>query len=266
MTKRCLSKSAIKVCQIQVCRLCRILLTLPFTILTAISHEAISYSVPDETVTVTFKESLPVGEAVLNLKFSGIIQSSLRGFYKAKSGEATAMTQMAPTDARRAFPCFDEPALKASFDITLIVPTDPKIKALSNMDVLEEKVVNGFREVRFSRTPIMSSYLVAYAIGQFDRIESKTTDGVKVGIYTPVGKAEQGRFALDVAVKSLDFYREYFGIPYPLNKCDLIAYPDLSYGAMEVRTDSFLLKNFHLSLIFVLELGSSILPPKPPSR
>ncbi|XP_017485790.1 PREDICTED: puromycin-sensitive aminopeptidase-like protein [Rhagoletis zephyria] len=198
-----------------------------------ISHEAISYSVPDETVTVTFKESLPVGEAVLNLKFSGIIQSSLRGFYKAKSGEATAMTQMAPTDARRAFPCFDEPALKASFDITLIVPTDPKIKALSNMDVLEEKVVNGFREVRFSRTPIMSSYLVAYAIGQFDRIESKTTDGVKVGIYTPVGKAEQGRFALDVAVKSLDFYREYFGIPYPLNKCDLIAYPDLSYGAME---------------------------------
>lgn len=224
-----------------------------FFIFLAIFSEKISYSKPDETVTVTFKETLPVGDAVLSLKYNGIIQSSLRGFYRSPQVGAdgkvkhAGVTQMAPTDARRTIPCFDEPAIKATFDITLVVPKDPQTKALSNTDVLEEREVDGFREVRFHRTPIMSTYLVAFVVGEFDRVESKTASGIKVGVYTPVGKGEQGKFALDVAAKALDYYQEYFGIPYPLNKCDLIAYPDLSYGAMEVRGSGFLnckLKHF----------------------
>lgn len=89
-----------------------------------------------------------------------------------------------------------------------------------------------WRIVSFHRTPIMSSYLVCYVVGEFDRIETVSGDGVKVDVFTAPGKSEQGRFALDVAAKALDFYRKYFDIAYPLDKLSLIAYPDLSYGAM----------------------------------
>ena len=130
-----------------------------------IDIEKIEYSVNDETATMHFQQPLPVGEALLSLKFSGIINNSLCGFYRSKSvgsdgkDRYAGVTQFAPTDARRAFPCWDEPALKASFDITLVVPRDDKAKALSNMNVLSESVDEaGFRVVKFNRTPIMSTY------------------------------------------------------------------------------------------------------------
>ena len=204
-----------------------------------IQLDKIDYSDEDETVTFQFREPLQLGDVKLYCHFSGIIGESLRGFYRSKTTRSDgsisycALCQFAPTDARRAFPCFDEPALKASFDVTLVVAKDPKIKALSNMAVKSEAVEGDFRVVKFNKTPVMSSYLVCYVVGEFDRIEMTSTGGVKVGAYTQPGKGEQGQFALEVAAKSLDFYADYFGIPYPLDKLDIIAYPDLSYGAME---------------------------------
>lgn len=126
------------------------------------------------------------------------------------------------TDARRAFPCWDEPAIKATFDITLVVPKDRV--ALSNMPVVSEQSVDdNLRSIRFDTTPIMSTYLVAAVVGEYDYVEAKSKDGVLVRVYTPVGKKKQGLFALDVATKVLPYYKEYFNIAYPLPKMDLIA-------------------------------------------
>ena len=153
-------------------------------------------------------------------------------------------------DARRAFPCWDEPAVKvrisvrplrlpqaahsrqAKFDVTLVVPQNRL--AVSNMPIVSEKnVENNMKEVRFGETPIMSTYLLAFVVGEFDVIEDKTKTGVVVRVFTPPGKADQGRFALDVTVKVLPFYDDYFGIAYPLPKMDLLAIPDFAAGAME---------------------------------
>uniref|UniRef100_A0A8C7YTA0 Puromycin-sensitive aminopeptidase n=1 Tax=Oryzias sinensis TaxID=183150 RepID=A0A8C7YTA0_9TELE len=124
--------------------------------------------------------------------------------------------------------------IKATFDITLIVPKDRV--ALSNMNVIERKPHpddENLVEVKFATTPIMSTYLVAFVIGEYDHVESQSSDGVTVRVYTPVGKAEQGKFALEVATKTLPFYKDYFNVPYPLPKIDLIAIADFAAGAME---------------------------------
>uniref|UniRef100_A0A8C4QVC2 Aminopeptidase n=1 Tax=Eptatretus burgeri TaxID=7764 RepID=A0A8C4QVC2_EPTBU len=138
------------------------------------------------------------------------------------------------TDARRAFPCWDEPALKATFDVTLVVPRD--LVALSNMNVISRKASTEHPElveVEFACTPVMSTYLLAFVVGDFEFVETVSRDGVLVRVYTPLGKSEQGRFALEVASKTLPFYKEYFNVPYPLPKIDLIAISDFAAGAME---------------------------------
>ncbi|KAG7274972.1 hypothetical protein CRUP_001065 [Coryphaenoides rupestris] len=142
--------------------------------------------------------------------------------------------QKGATDARRAFPCWDEPAIKATFDIMLVVPKDRV--ALSNMNVVDRKPHAqdaDLVEVKFATTAIMSTYLVAFVIGEYDFVEAQSSDGVLVRVYTPVGKAEQGNFALEVATKTLPFYKDYFNVPYPLPKIDLIAIADFAAGAME---------------------------------
>lgn len=126
----------------------------------------------------------------------------------------------------------DEPAIKATFDITLVIPENRV--GLSNMPVVKEEMLgNGLKSLKFDRSPIMSTYLVAVVVGEYDYVEGKSADGVLVRVYTPVGKKEQGLFALEVTIKVLPYYKDYFQIAYPLPKMDLIAISDFSAGAME---------------------------------
>ncbi|XP_012162769.1 puromycin-sensitive aminopeptidase isoform X1 [Ceratitis capitata] len=199
----------------------------------------ISYSTDNETATLTFAQELPAdASGVLNISFAGELNDKMKGFYRSKyftpGGEEryAGVTQFEATDARRCFPCWDEPAIKATFDITLVVPQDRV--ALSNMpEVQEENIENNLRRIRFDRTPIMSTYLVAVVVGEYDHVEGKSEDGVIVRVFTPIGKKEQGLFALEVATKVLPYYKSYFNIAYPLPKMDLIAISDFSAGAME---------------------------------
>ncbi|XP_026450343.1 aminopeptidase M1-like [Papaver somniferum] len=190
----------------------------------------------DEIVVFGFDESLPLGEGVLGVTFDGTLNDRMKGFYRSSyeiNGEKKnmAVTQFEPADARRCFPCWDEPAAKATFKITLVVPSD--LVALSNMPVVDEKLDGDLKTVSFQESPIMSTYLVAAVVGLFDYVEDHTPDGIKVRVYTQVGKVNQGKFALDVAVKTLDLYKEYFETPYTLPKLDMIAIPDFAAGAME---------------------------------
>ncbi|XP_078702253.1 puromycin-sensitive aminopeptidase-like isoform X2 [Branchiostoma floridae x Branchiostoma belcheri] len=200
----------------------------------------IQFNKENETVTLHFPSALPTGAGELTLEFEGELNDKMKGFYRSKytspdgQDRFCAVTQFEATDARRAFPCWDEPARKATFDVTLVVPKDRV--ALSNMNVVEEKPVpsrDDLTELRYARTPVMSTYLLAFVVGEYDYVEGRDTDGVLVRVYTPVGKKEQGKFALEVAVKTLPFYKEYFKIPYPLPKIDLIAIADFAAGAME---------------------------------
>ncbi|XP_053118204.1 puromycin-sensitive aminopeptidase isoform X3 [Hemicordylus capensis] len=199
-----------------------------------------NYQNEDEKVTLSFPSTLQKGMGTLKIDFVGELNDKMKGFYRSKyttpSGETrfAAVTQFEATDARRAFPCWDEPAIKATFDISLVVPKDRV--ALSNMNVTDRRPYpddENLVEVKFARTPVMSTYLVAFVVGEYDFVETRSTDGVLVRVYTPVGKAEQGKFALEVAAKTLPFYKDYFNVPYPLPKIDLIAIADFAAGAME---------------------------------
>ncbi|RUS74701.1 hypothetical protein EGW08_017531, partial [Elysia chlorotica] len=200
---------------------------------------SINYCPNEEELVLDFPCQLQPGKGTLTIKYTGELNDKMKGFYRSRYhiGEEekfAAVTQFEATDARRAFPCWDEPAIKATFDVTLVVPSD-KV-ALSNMPIISDKAVEedeGLKEVSYSTTPIMSTYLLAFVVGEFDFVEGADANGVAVRVYTPVGKSEQGNFALDVAVKTLPFYNDYFGIAYPLPKVDLIAIPDFSAGAME---------------------------------
>ena len=198
-----------------------------------------------ETATVALSAPLTAADigtvVTLRLEFTGELNDKMAGFYRSAypapdgSGETRylAVTQFEPTDARRCFPCWDEPALKATFGMTLTVPDDRV--ALSNMPekTVVKDAAGGKKTVTFETTPVMSTYLLAFCVGEFDHIEDTTPEGVTVRCWTPVGKSEQGRFALDTAVGSLSFFGEYFDNAYPLPKMDMIAVPDFSAGAME---------------------------------
>lgn len=210
--------------------------------------QKITYQVKDETATLHFAKPIPKGKGKLFLHFRGIIADSLRGFYRSHymhegQERRIATTQFESTDARRAFPCFDEPAHKATFELSLVIPKH--LTAISN--TIEQNLQQDFSEstpsglahdpgykvINFAPTPKMSTYLLAYIIGEFEKSEIKTKDGVKIRIYTPLGKKHQTKFALDVTKRSLEFLNEYFAIPYPLPVLDLIALPDFASGAME---------------------------------
>ncbi len=196
-----------------------------------------------ETATVALSKPLTaddVGTVVeLTLKFTGELNDKLAGFYRSaypapENPEETrylAVTQFEPTDARRCFPCWDEPSLKATFGMTLTVPDDRV--ALSNMPETSIMKKGTKKTITFETTPVMSTYLLAFCVGEFDSIEATTAEGTTVRCWTPVGKSEQGQFALDTAVGSLEFFGEYFDSPYPLPKMDMVAVPDFSAGAME---------------------------------
>ncbi|XP_031388911.1 aminopeptidase M1-like [Punica granatum] len=190
----------------------------------------------DEILVLGFDEVLGVGEGVLAVQFSGVLNSQLKGLYRCsyvvgRQEKNMATTQFEAVEARRCFPCWDEPALKATFRITLDVP--PELTALSNMPVIEEKLDGNFKTVYFEESPPMSTYLVALVVGLFEHIEDTTVDGVKVRVYCPPGKRNNGKFALHLAVKALELFSEYFSMPYPLPKLDMVAVPEFSGGAME---------------------------------
>ncbi|KAJ1663192.1 hypothetical protein IW140_004913 [Coemansia sp. RSA 1813] len=199
----------------------------------------------DETLHLAFAQQVPAGsDATLTISFGAILNDLMVGFYRSAYTDAQgnpkfmATTQFEPTDARRAFPCWDEPMQKATFDITLRVKEE--LVALSNMDVAKTEPAgdDGLKEVSFNTTPIMSTYLLAFVVGELEYIEA-TTSGKHNGraipcrIYTTPGKSEKGRFALDVTVKVLEYYADVFGIAYPLPKLDQIAINDFEAGAME---------------------------------
>ncbi len=192
-----------------------------------------------EVLTLTLPQKLLPGEATVSIAFSGTINDKMAGFYRSQyagaDGRPRVMgaTQFESTDARQAFPCWDEPARKATFSVSITAPKD--LVVLGNMDVAgEDGAAHGQRTVRFARTPVMSTYLVAWVIGELDSVHAKTKAGVDVRVWAPLGQAEkQGRFALDVGTRTLDFFSDYFGIAYPLPKMDMVAIPDFSAGAME---------------------------------
>jgi aminopeptidase N len=187
-----------------------------------------------EQATLTFTRALPAGTVVLEIAYTGILNDKLRGFYLSRSKTRSyGVTQFEATDARRAFPCFDEPALKATFDVSLIIDTGDT--AFSNMKMVRDSpgpVGAGKHTVEFATTPKMSTYLVAWVVGDFACTEGKQ-DGVPIRACATPDKLEMTRFALDVAKWDLHYYDKYFGIKYPMDKLDMVAVPDFEAGAME---------------------------------
>ncbi|KAK0172910.1 hypothetical protein PV328_006175 [Microctonus aethiopoides] len=203
--------------------------------------EKIDVSVADETATLTFPEKLPVSKnGTLHFNFVGEINDKMKGLYRSKyqgstirKTEAVAITFLCPTSARRVFPCWDEPTIKATFSLTLVLQSCDNVIGVSNMPVANSEENENVEVLKFEKTPVMSTYLVAVVVGEFDYVEDQTSDGTVVRVYTPKEKREQGRFALEVATKVLPYYNKYFGISYPLPKMDLIAIADFAAGAME---------------------------------
>ncbi|XP_055968368.1 endoplasmic reticulum aminopeptidase 1 [Sorex fumeus] len=172
------------------------------------------------------------------IQYAGNLSESFHGFYKStyrtQDGElrVLASTQFEPTAARMAFPCFDEPAFKASFLIK--IRREPQHLALSNMPLVKSiTLTEELIEDHFDVTVKMSTYLVAFIISDFKSVSKMTKSGVKVSIYAVPEKIDQAHYALDAAVTLLEFYEDYFSIPYPLPKQDLAAIPDFQSGAME---------------------------------
>jgi aminopeptidase 2 len=207
-------------------------------------NPTLSHDGDSQTTKVSFDKTISKGtKAKLTMTFTGTLNDNMAGFYrssfKAEDGSTTYMatTQMEPTDARRAFPCFDEPALKAKFTVTLVA--DDKMTCLSNMDVASEKTVDskitsGKRKaVTFNPTPLMSTYLLAFIVGELNYIETNSFR-VPVRVYAPKDRnIEHGRYSLELAAKTLEFYEKTFDSDFPLPKMDMIAIPDFSAGAME---------------------------------
>jgi aminopeptidase N len=213
----------------------------------------VSYDEGRQRVTLSFPDEVAAGaKSVLEINYSGVMNNVMAGFYRSRykptvpaassvpqDDEYSYMfsTQFESCDARRAVPCFDEPNLKATFDFEIEIPHDQT--ALSNMpekDVKQGK--NGRKVVSFEKTPVMSTYLLSWAFGDFEYVEDFTKrnyhgKNLPVRVYTTRGLKEQGRFGLENAVKIIDYFSEIFKIDYPLPKADLLAVHEFSHGAME---------------------------------
>ncbi|KAK0597687.1 hypothetical protein LWI29_027625 [Acer saccharum] len=182
----------------------------------------------DEVVVLVFDETLCVGEGLLGIEFSGKLNEHLKGTYVDKEVKKNmAVTQFEAADARRCFPCWDEPALKATFKITLDAPSE--LTTLSNMPIIDEKLDGNVKTVYFEETPVMSIYLVAVLVC----LIILKIQQLMVRAYCPVGRSDEGKFALELTIKSLDIFTKYFSTPYPLPKLDMVAVPEFAAGAME---------------------------------
>ncbi|MDQ1438372.1 MAG: tricorn protease interacting factor [Acidimicrobiaceae bacterium] len=191
-----------------------------------------------ERATIALPAALDAGTYTLHLTFTGTLNDKLRGFYRSTftdddgNERVIATTQFESTDARRAFPCWDEPDRKAVFGVTLVV--DKGLTAVSNSPIAEEDDLgDGRRQVRFADTMKMSTYLVAFVVGPLESTDPIDVDGTPLRVVCVPGKSHLAGFALEVGAHSLRYFAKYFGIPYPGDKLDLIALPDFAMGAME---------------------------------
>jgi len=187
-----------------------------------------------ETLTISLAPAVE-RPFVLTIDYRGTINDRMAGFYRSgyrweDQPHFMAVTQFQESDARRAFPCFDHPAHKATFDIAMTV--DAALTAVSNQSVREEAVLaDGRKRVSFERTPRMSTYLVFFGVGRFEAIQDR--EDPRVRLLAPPGHARFGKMGLACGRQSLQFCESYFDIPYPLQKLDLLSIPDFAFGAME---------------------------------
>jgi puromycin-sensitive aminopeptidase len=205
-----------------------------------------------ERARLLFQESLGPGLWRLSLKFNGSLSDKLRGFYRSiakrspapqasppgggsedAGAGALAVTQFEATDARRAFPCWDEPDLKAVFQVTLVIQEG--LTAISNTRVVSQDGIpgTGKKAVRFAPTIKMPTYLVAFVVGRLESTQETVVGETPIRIWCVPGKTHLAGFAQEVAAFSLRFFQDYYGMPYPGDKLDLIAIPDFAFGAME---------------------------------
>ncbi|MEI8190307.1 MAG: M1 family metallopeptidase [candidate division NC10 bacterium] len=202
-------------------------------------NATVSLDEATERAHLLFPKPLPPGPWRLAIAFTGILNDKLRGFYRSTftaaggAKEMLAVTQFEATDARRAFPCWDEPAFKAIFQVTLLV--DEGLCALSNSSVASTRPIpeRGKVAVTFAPTIPMSTYLLAFVIGRLEATEPAWVDKIPIRVWAVPGKRQLGAFALEAAAFSVRFFQDYYGIPYPGEKLDLIAIPDFAFGAME---------------------------------
>ena len=194
--------------------------------------------ITSERATFVCERTVPAGRSVLHIQFHGALNDKLVGFYAstyvAEDGttKVIATTQMEATDARRAFPCWDEPDAKAVFAITLVV--DAGLMAVSNMHELSSTVLaSGKRTVRFADSPVMSSYLVCMVVGELEATPAVDVRGIPLRVLARPGRNTQAAFALDIGAFALTYFADWYGIDYPGTKLDLIATPDFAFGAME---------------------------------
>ncbi|HMH31093.1 MAG TPA: M1 family metallopeptidase, partial [Methylomirabilota bacterium] len=176
------------------------------------------------------------GEYTVTVEFKAEVTRPMNGIYPCfftHDGKEKKLiaTQFESHHAREAFPCIDEPEAKATFDLTLTSPAGETV--IANTPVKKSSDKAGIQTTSFDTTPKMSTYLLAFVFGELESLEATTKDGVLVRTFATPDNIEYTKFALDCAVKTLEFYNEYFDIPYPLEKCDFIALPDFASGAME---------------------------------
>jgi puromycin-sensitive aminopeptidase len=193
----------------------------------------VSVNPKTETATLKVAEQIPAGPAAIHITFNAALNDQLRGFYLSKGKNRNyATTQMEPTYARRAFPCFDEPAMKATFDVATTI--DKGDAAFSNGKIISDVPGPGEDKhtVKFATTPKMSSYLVALVVGDFQCVEG-SSEGVPIRVCATPDKKDLVKAALPMAEQILHFYNRYYSIKYPYGKLDILAVPDFSAGAME---------------------------------
>jgi puromycin-sensitive aminopeptidase len=191
----------------------------------------VSFDSSNETVTLALSKPLETGTAQIDILYSGTLNKQLRGLYEAPyEGEMYAFTQFEATDARRMLPCFDEPGMKACFSLTVTYPHP--LTALSNMPALKETTDGDLKTTQFATTPIMSTYLLALALAP---LESKTIQvgATTVTVWALPKQLPLSDFALKVTRAVLPRLNDYFGLPYPYPKLDLVAAPNFAMGAME---------------------------------
>ena len=192
----------------------------------------VSYDTGKEQATFTFASPLPAGKVSLSIQFTGILNDKLRGFYLSKTAKRNyAVTQFEATDARRAFPSFDEPAMKATFDLAMTIDNGDTVIANTNM-TSDKPADNGMHTQTFATTPKMSTYLLAFQVGDWTCSKGES-DGIPIRVCSTPDKVALTPFAVKAAEHFLHYYDQYFGVKYAMPKLDLIGIPDFEAGAME---------------------------------